>query len=171
MTSRTLRYMFWIRTNHRFRKTNHFQPGTNNLELDENIGFVVDLDVSDPNATAENPDIVFIISSLTNEIRSLDHTENNSSVAVMYPASGTSLIEPFTEPIQVVAGDFDKDGFDDLIVLDKDSLNPSEKEIHYLEWDNNAQSFATSTVELVLGAETILPTYLSRIWIRRRSWI
>ena len=123
------------------------------MELDENIGFVVDLDVVDPNATAENLDIVFV-SSLTNEIRSVDHTENNSSVAVMYPSSGTSLIELFTEPTQVVAGDFNKDGFDDLFVLDKDPLNPSQKKIHYLEWDDNAQSFVTPSVELVLGADT-----------------
>ena len=70
----------------------------------------MDLNVIDPNATVENQDIVFVSSFPTAGINALYHTEVNSSVSVMYPSSGTSALNSFTNPQQVVSGDFNRDG-------------------------------------------------------------
>ena len=55
----------------------------------------------------------------------------------MYPSSGTSALNSFTNPQQVVSGDFNRDGYEDLFVLDEDDLNSSRNEIHYLEYDDS----------------------------------
>ena len=123
-------------------------PNLTKLELEENRGFIVDLSVVDPNATKENSDIVFIASE-TNELRYLSHTDNNSSISAMYPSSGTSLIDSLGNPSQVVNGDFNKDGYDDLLVLSL-AVNPTPDEIKYFEYDPNTSGFAPS-VSLDLG--------------------
>ena len=49
--------------------------GLTRLKLSEHRGFIVDLEVIDPNATVENQDIVFVSSFPTAGINALYHTK------------------------------------------------------------------------------------------------
>lgn len=109
------------------------------LTVDENVGFVVDLEVSDQDSGESYLDILYTRDS--NSTRFVAHTAVDSSVPAFYPAVGSGMVDNNLLGASFSAsGDLDGDGDVDVVCLEKAGSN-----IWFLE-NNGSGSFSRKTV-------------------------
>jgi hypothetical protein len=109
------------------------------LTVDENEGFVVDLDVSDQDSGETYLDILYTRDS--NSTRFVAHTAVDSSVSAFYPAVASGMVDNNLAAASFSAsGDLDGDGDVDVICLEKSASN-----IHFME-NNGFGSFSRKSV-------------------------
>jgi hypothetical protein len=109
------------------------------LTVDENVGFVVDLDVSDQDSGETHLDILYTRHS--DSTRFVAHTGVDSSVPAFYPAVGSGMVDNNLGRASFSAsGDLDGDGDVDVVCLEKEWSN-----IYFLE-NNGSGSFSRKSV-------------------------
>ena len=108
--------------------------------MDENTGFVVDIDVSDQDSEAHHYDLLYHTSD--QEIRYFSHTGDYSSLSNSYTTGSWTDVDDTLSPSFILHGDFNKDGYEDIILLEK-----SDNEIRHLEYQYDPISSTFSFVE------------------------
>ena len=114
--------------------------GLTQLIVDENTGFVVDIDVTDQDSEAHHYDLLYHTSD--QEIRYFSHTGDYSSLSNSYTTGSWTDVEDTLSPSFILHGDFNKDGYEDIILLEK-----SDNEIRHLEYQYDTISSTFSFVE------------------------
>jgi hypothetical protein len=114
--------------------------GLTQIIVDENTRFVVDIDVSDQDSEAHHYDLLYHTSD--QEIRYFSHTGDYSSLSNSYTTGSWTDVEDTLSPSFILHGDFNKDGYEDIILLEK-----SDNEIRHLEYQYNPISSTFSFVE------------------------
>ena len=114
--------------------------GLTQIIVDENTGFVVDIDVSDQDSEAHHYDLLYHTSD--QEIRYFSHTGDYSSLSNSYTTGSWTDVDDTLSPSFILHGDFNKDGYEDIILLEK-----SDNEIRHLEYQYNPISSTFSFVE------------------------
>ena len=125
--------------------------------INENTGFVVDLDISDQDSDPFHYDLLYHTSS--NAIRYFGHTGDGSSIFNSYTSGSTGWTDlPLNyDPSSILNGDFNKDGYEDLIIVSK-----SANELRHLQYDQLSSSFVEQTGD-DLHSSTIKPGYATVI--------
>ena len=125
--------------------------------INENTGFVVDLDISDQDSDPFHYDLLYHTSS--NAIRYFGHTGDGSNIFNSYTSGSTGWTDlPLNyAPSSILNGDFNKDGYEDLIIVSK-----SANELRHLQYDQLSSSFVEQTGD-DLHSSTIKPGYATVI--------
>jgi hypothetical protein len=108
--------------------------GLSQLIVEENNGFVVDIEVSDEDSETHRYDLLYHTSD--NEIRFISHTGDATSLSTSYENVSWSNINNSYFPTRLVHGDFNRDGYEDLIVLEQ-----SNNRIQYFRYDHGSTAF------------------------------
>ena len=108
--------------------------GLSQIIVEENTGFVVDIEVSDQDSETHRFDLLFHTSD--NEIRYISHSGDDTSLSTSYEYEIWSEINNSYFPTRLVHGDFNRDGYEDLIVIEK-SMNG----IQYFLYDHSSTAF------------------------------
>ena len=125
--------------------------------INENTGFVVDLDVSDQDSDPFLYDLLYHTSS--DDIRYFGHTGDGSNIFNSYTSGSTGWTDlPLNyDPSSILNGDFNRDGYEDLIIVSK-----SANELRHLQYDQPSSSFVEQTGD-DLHSSTIKPGYATVI--------
>ena len=108
--------------------------GLSQIIVEENNGFVVDIEVSDEDSETHRFDLLFHTSD--NEIRYISHSGDDTSLSTSYENVSWSEINNSYFPTRLVHGDFNRDGYEDLIVIEN-SMNG----IQYFLYDHSSTAF------------------------------
>ena len=101
--------------------------GLTQVIVDENTGYVVDLEVSDQDSDLHRHDLLYHTSD--GEIRFFSHTGDDSTISNSYSSGSWTTADDSLTPSFLVHGDFNKDGYVDIIVLEK-----SNSQIRHLQF-------------------------------------
>ena len=127
--------------------------GLTQIIVDENTGFVVDIDVSDQDSEAHHYDLLYHTSD--QEIRYFSHTGDYSSLSNSYTTGSWTDVDDSLSPSFILHGDFNKDGYEDIILLEK-----SDNEIRHLEYQYDTFPLHFPLWSKLRYAKIILPLIL-----------
>ena len=108
--------------------------GLTQVIVDENTGFVIDIDVTDQDSATHRFDLLYHASD--NEVRYFAHSGDDSSIDNSYTSGVWTDINNLNSPSSIIHGDFNNDGFQDVILIEK-----SNNQIRYLQYDSVTSSF------------------------------
>ena len=111
------------------------------------------MDISDQDSDPFHYDLVYHTSN--DDIRYFGHTGDGSSIFNSYTSGSTGWTDlPLNyDPSSTLNGDFNKDGYEDLIIVSK-----SANELRHLQYDQLSSSFVEQTGD-DLHFSTIKPGY------------
>ena len=108
--------------------------GLTQVIVDENTGFVIDIDVTDQDSATHRFDLLYHTSD--NEVRYFAHSGDDSSIDNSYTSGVWTDINNLNSPSSIIHGDFNNDGYQDVILIEK-----SNNQIRYLQYDSVTSSF------------------------------